>query len=121
MPALDSPDRAVRVRSGTSLAIGARVKAKLEQLTREARQSTERARELRERLREATANVDSLVGEARSTLKRAVALLESEGLRGQSSGARTRVDHAKSPRDGTPPDDGHTTARHRSRESTGSR
>jgi len=106
----------VSVRSGASLAQALDVKSKLEQLTREARQSTERARELRERLREATANVDSLVGEARSTLKRAVALLESEGLRGQTSGASPRVNHAKSPRDVTPRDDGHATAKHRTRE-----
>lgn len=109
---MGTTDREVRARSGASLAPAPCVKAKLEQLTREARASTERARELRERLREATANVDSLVGEARTTLKRAVALLESEGLRGQTSGACPRVDHAKSPRDVTPRDDGRATARH---------
>ena len=112
MPALGTTDHEVWVRSGASLAPALCVKAKLEELTREARQSTERARELRERLREATANVDSLVGEARSTLKRAVALLESEGLRGQTSGPCPRVDDAKSPRDGTPRDNEHATAKH---------
>lgn len=94
------------------------MKAKLDQMTREARQSVERSRELRERLREATANVDSLVGEARSTLKRAVALLESEGLRGKQSGVYARFpDDANPPRDEAPRDNERVAAQHeRSRE-----
>ncbi|MBX3205060.1 MAG: hypothetical protein KF764_08315 [Labilithrix sp.] len=66
------------------------MKHKLSEMTREARESAERARKLREGLEQATASVDGLVGEARSTLKRAVAFLEREGLRGTKSGAYGR-------------------------------
>ena len=58
------------------------VKPKLDEMTREAREGAARARELRGRLEEATATVDGLVDEARSTLRRAVEFLEREGLRG---------------------------------------
>ena len=68
------------------------VKPKLDEMTREAREGAERARALRGRLQEATATVDGLVDEARSTLKRAVAFLEREGLRGKKSGLFHRVE-----------------------------
>ncbi|MBX3201590.1 MAG: hypothetical protein KF894_25865 [Labilithrix sp.] len=66
------------------------MKHKLAEMTRDAQESAERARKLREHLEEATANVDGLVGEARSTLRRAVEFLEREGLRGAKSGAYAR-------------------------------
>lgn len=59
-------------------------------MTRDAQESAERARKLREHLEEVTAHVDGLVGEARSTLRRAVEFLEREGLRGTKSGAYAR-------------------------------
>lgn len=58
------------------------VKRKLDDMKREAQEETARAQELRTRLVEATATVDGLVVEARSTLKRAIEFLEREGLRG---------------------------------------
>ncbi|MBX3263005.1 MAG: hypothetical protein KF782_25240 [Labilithrix sp.] len=67
------------------------MKHKLTEMTRDAQESAERARKLREHLQEVTAQVDGLVGEARSTLKRAVEFLEREGLRGKKSGAYARV------------------------------
>ena len=74
------------------------VKPKLDEMTREAREGAERARELRGRLQEATAMVDGLVDEARSTLKRAVEFLEREGLRAKKNGLFARVAS-----DGEPP------------------
>lgn len=62
------------------------VKQKLDEMKREAQEETARADELRTRLEEATAMVDGLVVEARSTLKRAIAFLEREGLRGNGNG-----------------------------------
>lgn len=64
----------------------------LEELTREAQESTERARELRARLAQATANVDGMVVEARTVLRRAVDFLERERMRGTKSGLYRRID-----------------------------
>lgn len=67
------------------------MKPKFDEMTREAREGTARARALRGRLKEATDNVDGLVDEARSTLRRAVEFLEREGLRG---GVRRKTEPA---------------------------
>ena len=71
------------------------MKSKLDEMKREAQEGAERARKLRERLEEATASVDDLVVEARSTLRRAVEFLEREGLRGKKSGMIARIDAGK--------------------------
>jgi len=91
------------------------VKSKLDEMMRQAQEGTARARELRSRLQEATALVDGLVAEARSTVKRAIEFLEREGLRAKkddtpdrdaANGEARRADaSAKSgpPREGSPP------------------
>jgi hypothetical protein len=64
---------------------------KLKELQREAQQSVERADDLRKRLAEHTDAIDDLVVETRATLRRAVAVLEREGLRGHRSGTCGRI------------------------------
>ena len=92
------------------------VKSKLDEMMRQAQEGTARARELRSRLQEATALVDGLVTEARSTVKRAIEFLGREGLRAKkddtperdaadSEARRADARSAKSgaPREGSPP------------------
>ncbi len=81
----------MQVRLARRLLLDPTVKSKLDELTKEAQEGAARARELRTRLEEATATVDGLVVEARSTLKRAVEFLEREGLRANNSGTHERV------------------------------
>ena len=88
--------------AGASLAALDIVKPKLDEMTREAKEGAARARELRGRLEEATALVDGLVDEARSTLRRAVEFLEREGLRGKKSGRSERLDADGDPRRAEP-------------------
>lgn len=72
-------------------------------MTREAREGAARARALRGRLQEATENVDGLVDEARSTLRRSVEFLEREGLRGGGEkSAAERAEPAPQPRRSEP-------------------